>query len=112
MVFFFLFGCFLLGVGLNCSFLIKGLGCLGGRLNLGWALFFWIRLRAVDGASIFVMPNASQKVPISSRNCAFSDPYLDWIFISLQRFNPSVLMIPKICPNVSKLKGMSLVPKF
>jgi len=29
-----------------------------------------------EGASIFVMPNASQKVPISFLDWAFSDPYL------------------------------------
>ena len=66
----------------------------------------------MEGASILVIPNASEKVPISLRDCACSNPFLDWILISLQRFNPSDLMIPKSWPNVSKPNGISLVPKF
>ena len=70
-------------------------GCLGGTLGLRLDCLIWAFLRAVEGASIFVIPNASQNVPISHRDWARSLPYLDWIFISLPRERPSVLTIPK-----------------
>jgi len=59
-----------------------------------------------------VISNASQNVPISLRDWARSLPYLDWIFISLQREKPSVLTIPKSWPKVSNPNRISFVPKF
>ena len=113
MVFFFLLGCFFLEAGgFELSFFLKGLGGLGGLLMFFWAFFFWTLLQPVEGASTFVMPNVSQKVLISFWDCALSDPYLAWSLISLQRFRPSVLTIPKIYPKVSKLNEISFVPKF
>jgi len=113
MVLFFLLGWFIFRAGgLGFSFFLKGLEGLRGLLLFIWAFFFWTLLWAVEGALILIMLNASQKVPISFWDYVLSDPYLDWSLISLQRFNPSVLIIPKICPKVSKLKGMSLVTKF
>ena len=83
------------GIGLGCSVLMKGLGFRTVGLGLGLNCFLWALFRAVEGASNFVILNASQNVPISSRDCARSFPYLDWILISLQRLRPSVLIIPK-----------------
>ena len=79
------FFCF--GIGLGCSVLTKGLGFRTAGLGLGLNCFFWAHFRAVEGASNFVIPNASQNVPISLRHCAHSFPHLDWILISLQRLS-------------------------
>ena len=58
---------------------LKTGGDLGGgfvaRLNL-LSTAFLARLAFGEGASIFVTPNASQKVPTSFLDWAFSDPYL------------------------------------
>ena len=109
MVFFFLLGCFFFGAGLDCSFLMSGLGCLGCLLNLGWAFF---PLDSLPGCGWSFYFCNDKCFTISLRYCDLFDPYLDWILISLQRLNFSVLTIPKSCPNVSKLKGISLVLEF
>jgi len=62
---------FKLGLVSNWGFLTNGLGLEDG---FGWAFFLLIRLRTAEGASIFVTPNASQKVPISLRDWALSEP--------------------------------------
>jgi len=62
---------------------------LGLTDRFGWPLFLLIRLRTAEGASIFVTPNASQKVPISLWDWALLEPYFDCSLISLQRFKPS-----------------------
>jgi len=66
----------------------------------------------VQGASIFSKPKASQKLPISCLDCALSTPYLACNLSSLPNVNPSDLIMPNNCPNVSKLKGISFVAKF
>ena len=69
------------------------------------------RLAFKEGPSIFLMPNASQKVPISFLDWAFSYPYLAWILSSLQRISPSLLTTPKIIPKVRVWKGISSLPQ-
>ena len=78
MVFYFFLGCFFLEAGgFGLSFFLKGLKGLEGLLMFIWALFFWTLLRVIEGASILVMSNASQKVPIFFRDCALYNSYLD-----------------------------------
>jgi len=79
-------------------------GLLGGP-------FLMIRLRVVDGASIFSIPKASQKLPISVRVLDLS-PYLACNFNSLHKLSPSDLTTPNNCPKVSRLNGISFVAKF
>ena len=98
-----------LGFAFGGVFWIKGLGL---NVPFGWALFLLIRLRTVEGASIFVTPRLQKKLPISLWDWAFSAPYFDRSLISLQRFNPSDLAIPNNYPNDNKLNGISLVPNF
>jgi len=86
---------FRFGIGLGCSVLTKGLGFRTGGLGLGLNCFFWALFQAVEGASNFVIPNASQNELVSLRDCARSFSYLDWILISLQKLRPSVMIIPK-----------------
>jgi len=111
MGFFCFFGVFPFGRGFvsGGDLLTKG---LGRDDFLGWALLLLIRLRTVDGASILVTLKASQKLPISLRDWALSDPYFDWSLISLQRFNPSDLTTPNNWTKDNRLKGISLVAKF
>jgi len=79
-------------------------------LNLLSAAFL-ARLAFEEGASIFVTPNASQKVPTYFLDWAFSNPYLARILSSLQRMSPSLVTTLKIILNVRVWKGISLVPQ-
>jgi len=81
-------------------------GLRGGPFLL--AIFFLL----AEGASIFVTPKASQKLPISLRAVPLSAPYLACNLSSLYKFNPSDLTTPNNWPNVSKLNGISFVAKF
>jgi len=102
----FLFALAFVGVGFEVGL---GLG-LKGRLGVPFRLI--IHFLFVDGASIFSMPKASQKLPISFRAWALSAPYLACNLSSLHKFKPSDLTIPNNCPKVSRLNGISLVAKF
>ena len=70
------FGPLSFGLGLGFAGVWVGVA-LGRRLNglLGGPFLLMIRFRVVDGASIFSIPKASQKLPISVRVFDLS-PYL------------------------------------
>jgi len=88
-----------------------GLG-LGLKGRLGGPFRLIIRFLFVDGASIFSMPKASQKLPISFQAWALFAPYLACNLSSIHKFKPSDLTIPNNCPKVSRLNGISFVAKF
>ena len=100
------------GLGLGFAGVCVGVA-LGRGLNgvLGGPFFLMILFRFVDGASIFSIPKASQKLPISLRVLDWS-PYLACNFNSLHKLRPSDLITPNNCPKVNKLKEMSFVAKF
>jgi len=101
-----------LGLDLGFTGVCVGVALGRGRNSLLVGPFFLIiRFRVVDGASIFSIPKASQKLPISLRVFALS-PYFACNFNSLHKLRPSDLMTPNNCPKVNKLNGLSLVKKF
>ena len=87
------------GFGLGFTGVCVG-EALGRELNgrLGSAFFLMIRFRIVDGASIFSIRKASQKLPISVRVFDLS-PYFACNFNSLHKLRPSDLITPNNCPN-------------
>ena len=80
------FGALRFGVGFVSIGLEVGLG-RGLNGLLGGPFFLIIRFLFVDGASIFSMPKASQKFPISFLAWALSAPYLACNLSSLHKFN-------------------------
>jgi len=103
-----------LPLGLGLGFAGVGVGVVLGRGLKGLLrgpFLLMICFLNVDGALIFFIPKASQKLPISLRVLDLS-PYLACNFNLLHKLRPSDLMTPNNCPKVSKLKEISFVPKF
>ena len=96
-----------LGFAGGCVVVALGRG-LNGLLS---GPFLMIRFRVVDGASIFSIPKASQKLSISVRVFDLSS-YLACNFNSLHKLRPSDLITQKNCPKDSKLNEISFVAKF
>jgi len=104
------FGPLPLGLGFAGVGFGDGLG-LGLKDLLGGPFFLIIRFLVADGTSIFSMPKASQKLPISLRVLDLS-PYFACNFNSLHKLRPSDLITPNNYPKVSLLNGISFVAKF
>jgi len=103
-----------LSFGLGLGFVGVWVGvALGRGLNglLGGPFVLMIRFRVVDAASIFSIPKASEKLPISVRVFDLS-PYLACNFNSLHKLRPSYLITPNNCPKVSKLNGIEICSKI